>query len=140
MAPCALGIQYCLFAGFEADWSRALDKSAHNDQLPSMKNSIPKRFRFSLITLSMALVLGSRALVNAALDGSLNAGSFEKDPIFGLDIPVACTGVPEEVLNPRNTWSDKAKYDETARKLVGMFKENFAKYAPHVTPEVASVL
>jgi phosphoenolpyruvate carboxykinase (ATP) len=44
------------------------------------------------------------------------------------------------VLNPRNTWSDKTAYDETAHKLVDMFKENFAKYAPHVTAEVAGVL
>lgn len=82
----------------------------------------------------------SRALINAALDGTLNVGSFEKDPVFGLDIPSSCAGVPAEVLNPRNTWSDKAKYDETAAKLVGMFKDNFAKYAPHVLSEVANVL
>jgi phosphoenolpyruvate carboxykinase (ATP) len=82
----------------------------------------------------------SRALVNAALDGSLDAGSFGKDSYFGLDIPTACAGVPQEVLNPRNTWSDKAKYDETAIKLVGMFKENFKKYAAHVSEAVAKVM
>jgi len=82
----------------------------------------------------------SRALVNAALNGTLNAGSFEKDPVFGLDIPTACDGVPGKVLNPRNTWADKSEYDETAHKLFGMFKENFTKYAAHVSPEVANVL
>ena len=82
----------------------------------------------------------SRALLNAALDGTLNAGSFTKDPVFGLDIASSCAGVPAEVLNPRDTWSDKAKYDETAAKLVGMFKDNFAKYAPHVSSDVANVL
>ncbi|MBI2355546.1 MAG: phosphoenolpyruvate carboxykinase (ATP) [Deltaproteobacteria bacterium] len=82
----------------------------------------------------------SRALVNAALDGNLATGPFVKDPVFGLDIPTACPGVPAEVLNPRNTWSDKADYDEAAAKLVGMFRENFVKYAAHVTPEVATVL
>jgi len=82
----------------------------------------------------------SRALVNAALDGTLNSGLFEKDSTFGLDIPTACNGVPEQVLNPRNTWADKAKYDETAGKLVAMFKDNFTKYAAHVSPEVAQVL
>jgi len=51
--------------------------------------------------------------------------SFEKDAFFGLDIPTICAGVPGEVLNPRNTWADKKKYDETAARLVGMFKENF---------------
>ena len=82
----------------------------------------------------------SRALVNAALNGSLNAGVFDKDAFFGLDIPTSCAGVPGEVLNPRNTWADKKKYDETATRLVGMFKENFRKYAPNVTADVANVM
>jgi phosphoenolpyruvate carboxykinase (ATP) len=82
----------------------------------------------------------SRALVNAALNGALNAGSFEKDPVFGLDMPTSCIDLPKEVLNPRNTWIDKNKYDEAAGKLAGMFKENFTKYAAHVSREVANVL
>jgi phosphoenolpyruvate carboxykinase (ATP) len=82
----------------------------------------------------------SRALVNAALDGTLNVCSFEKDAFFGLDIPSACAGVPAEVLNPRNTWGDKGNYDVTATRLVAMFKENFEKYAPHVAPEVAGAM
>jgi len=82
----------------------------------------------------------SRSLVNAALDGTLNSGSFTKDAFFGLDIPSACAGVPDEVLNPRTTWADKAKYDATSAKLVGMFRENFEKYAPHVTADVAKVM
>jgi phosphoenolpyruvate carboxykinase (ATP) len=82
----------------------------------------------------------SRALVNAALNGTLTAGAFEKDAFFGLDIPTACPGVPSEVLNPRKTWSDTARYDETALKLVGMFQENFKKYSNHVTADVANVM
>ena len=82
----------------------------------------------------------SRALVKAALDGSLDSGVFEKDAFFGLDIPTVCPGVPSEVLNPRNTWSDKSLYDETAGKLVAMFKENFIKYAEHVTEDVSNVM
>ncbi|MDD2309326.1 MAG: phosphoenolpyruvate carboxykinase [Desulfuromonadaceae bacterium] len=82
----------------------------------------------------------SRALVNAALEGTLDAGSFEKESYFGLDIPTTCPNVPKEVLNPRNTWSDKSKYDETAARLVGMFKENFKKYAAHVSEAVANVM
>jgi phosphoenolpyruvate carboxykinase (ATP) len=82
----------------------------------------------------------SRALINAALDGTLAAGSFETDPFFGLAIPISCPGVPSRLLNPRNTWSDPVMYDETARKLVGMFRSNFAKYHTNVTPEVAHVL
>jgi len=82
----------------------------------------------------------SRALVNSALNGTLNAGVFEKDAFFGLDIPTSCAGVPGEVLNPRNTWADKKKYDETAISLVRMFKENFKNYEPNVTADVANVM
>ena len=82
----------------------------------------------------------SRALVNAALDGTLGAGFFGKDPFFGLEIPQDCAGVPREVLNPRNTWADKKKYEETATRLIGMFKENFTKYSPHVTADVSNVM
>jgi phosphoenolpyruvate carboxykinase (ATP) len=82
----------------------------------------------------------SRALVNAALDGSLIAGSFAKDAFFGLEIPTACQGVPAEVLNPRNTWADKASYDETAARLVELFRENFGKYKATVPVDVANVM
>jgi phosphoenolpyruvate carboxykinase (ATP) len=82
----------------------------------------------------------SRALINAALNGTLAAGGFEREPYFGLDIPTSCPGVPSQILNPRNTWSDQVLYDETAHKLVGMFRSNFAKYHANVTPEVAHVL
>ena len=82
----------------------------------------------------------SRALVNAVLNGTLTAGTFEKEPFFGLEIPSTCPGVPPEILNPRNTWADTAGYDEAARKLAGMFRDNFRKYAAHVTPEVANII
>jgi phosphoenolpyruvate carboxykinase (ATP) len=82
----------------------------------------------------------SRALVNAALDGTLAAGEFEKDAVFGLDIPKACPGVPAEVLNPRNVWSDKAAYDATAKDLVARFRKNFEQFRANVPLEVANVL
>jgi phosphoenolpyruvate carboxykinase (ATP) len=82
----------------------------------------------------------SRALVNAALDGTLAAGEFEKDAVFGLDIPKACPGVPAEVLNPRNVWADKAAYDATAKDLVVRFRKNFEQFRANVSPEVANVL
>ncbi|MBU5635574.1 phosphoenolpyruvate carboxykinase (ATP) [Geomonas sp. Red69] len=82
----------------------------------------------------------SRALVNAALDGTLSAGSFVKDPVFGLDIPTTCPGVPAEILNPRNAWSDKGGYDAMAQKLVEMFRHNFEQFKQSASPEIASVL
>ncbi|ABL01195.1 phosphoenolpyruvate carboxykinase (ATP) [Pelobacter propionicus] len=82
----------------------------------------------------------SRALINAALDGTLADGSFETDPFFGLAIPTSCPGVPSEMLNPRNTWSDPARYDDTASRLVAMFRSNFTKYQPYVSAEVANAL
>ncbi|HEY6838663.1 MAG TPA: phosphoenolpyruvate carboxykinase (ATP) [Geobacteraceae bacterium] len=82
----------------------------------------------------------SRALVNAALDGTLAAGEFVREPHFGLMIPRACPDVPGEVLDPRNTWSDKSAYDETAAKLVTLFRNNFSQYRPSVSAEVADVL
>jgi len=78
----------------------------------------------------------TRALLHAALDGSLNGQEFRKDPNFGFEVPVACPGVPEEILDPRETWDDKAAYDKRARDLVSRFVENFAQYEDHVDDEV----
>ncbi len=71
----------------------------------------------------------TRTLLNAALDGLLDEGKveFEVHPIFNLKMPKSCPGVPSEILNPRNTWSDKAAYDSAAEKLRGMFQKNFAE-------------
>jgi len=82
----------------------------------------------------------SRALVNSALDGTLGAGEFAKDSVFGLSVPTACPEVATEVLNPRNAWGDKEAYDKTAKKLVEMFRKNFEQFAPDTTAEVAAVL
>jgi phosphoenolpyruvate carboxykinase (ATP) len=67
----------------------------------------------------------TRALLDAALDGALDDAQFETHPIFNLKIPTSCPGVPAEILNPRNTWDDKAAYDAQAHKLLDMFKKNF---------------
>jgi phosphoenolpyruvate carboxykinase (ATP) len=77
-------------------------------------------------------IKATRALLNAALDGSLNDAEFRKDPYFGFDVPVAVPGVDGNILNPRDTWADKQDYDSTAKKLVGLFIDNFAKFAAHV--------
>ena len=78
----------------------------------------------------------TRKMVDELLSGSLNDVEYEVDPVFGLHIPTSCPGVPAEVLNPRNTWTDKAAYDETAKKLAGMFRENFKQFADGVPDEV----
>jgi len=74
----------------------------------------------------------TRALLNAALDGSLNNVEFRKDPNFGFEVPVAVPGVDTAILDPRSTWADKEEYDRTAAKLVDLFVENFAEFADHV--------
>ena len=77
-------------------------------------------------------IKATRALLNAALDGSLNEAEFRKDPHFGFDVPVSVPGVDDAILDPRSTWDDKAGYDATARKLVQLFIDNFAPFAAHV--------
>jgi phosphoenolpyruvate carboxykinase (ATP) len=74
----------------------------------------------------------TRALLNAALDGSLKNVEFRKDPNFGFDVPVAVPGVDNSILDPRATWADKDEYDRTAARLVDLFIENFAEFAEHV--------
>ena len=78
----------------------------------------------------------TRALVHAVLDGSLSKVPMITESLFGLAVPSQCPGVPAEVLIPRNTWSDKAAYDVQARKLAGMFAENFKTFADQVSSEV----
>ncbi len=77
-------------------------------------------------------IRATRALLTAALDGSLNGVKFRKDPNFGFEVPVAVPGVDEALLDPRRTWADPAAYDAQARKLVNMFVGNFAQYVPHI--------
>jgi phosphoenolpyruvate carboxykinase (ATP) len=78
----------------------------------------------------------TRAMINAALSGALATVSCQRDPIFNVDVPTACPGVPSEVLNPRNTWKDKAAYDQQARKLADMFAENFKTFEATASDEV----
>jgi phosphoenolpyruvate carboxykinase (ATP) len=60
----------------------------------------------------------------------------EQDPIFGLLVPTSCPDVPNEVLNPRNTWKDKSAYDAEAKELAERFKKNFEQFAASAAPEV----
>ena len=77
-------------------------------------------------------IKATRALLNAALDGSLNHAEFRKDPNFGFDVPVSVPGVDSGILDPRSTWADKDAYDRTAAKLVDLFVENFTEFSEHV--------
>jgi phosphoenolpyruvate carboxykinase (ATP) len=70
----------------------------------------------------------TRALVHAALDGTLHGVEFVTEPAFGFSIPVSCPGVPAEILNPRNVWADKAAYDRQAADLAGRFEKNFRQF------------
>lgn len=70
----------------------------------------------------------TRAMLTAALSGELAKAEFVKDEVFGLARPVACPGVPSELLDPRGTWADKAAYDAKARELHAMFLENHKKF------------
>ena len=81
----------------------------------------------------------TRAMVNAAIEGRLNDIEFKAEPFFGLFIPVSAPDVPSEVLDPRAAWSDTAAYDAQAKKLAGLFFENFKRFADHAAPDVLAV-
>jgi phosphoenolpyruvate carboxykinase (ATP) len=78
----------------------------------------------------------TRTLLTAALDGSLKNVKFRTDPYFGFEVPTQLPGVEPHLLYPFKTWQNKSEFDETARKLVGMFQENFAKFEKHVDADV----
>jgi phosphoenolpyruvate carboxykinase (ATP) len=81
-------------------------------------------------------IRATRALLTAALDGTLNKGTFRRDPNFGFEVPTTCDGVADVLLDPRHTWNDHAAYDAQARKLVEMFANNFAQYVPYIDDDV----
>lgn len=80
----------------------------------------------------------TRAMIAAALEGKLKDVEFEKHPIFNLMMPKSCPNVPTEVLNPKETWSDKEAYDVQAVTLANSFKENFAKFEAYANEEILS--
>ena len=71
----------------------------------------------------------TRAMINAALDGTLQTVATKVDPVFGLHVPTSCPGVPDEVFDARSTWADKAAYDAAAKDLAERFEKNFQQYA-----------
>ena len=81
-------------------------------------------------------IKATRALLNAALEGRLDDAEMRTDPHFGFAVPVAVAGVDAKILDPRQTWADPKAYDAMARKLVGMFVKNFAKFEAHAGADV----
>ena len=84
-------------------------------------------------------IRATRALLTAALDGSLATADFRKDPNFGFDVPITVPGVAEVLLDPRRTWEDQSAYDTQASKLVDMFATNFEQYLPFIDDDVKAV-
>jgi phosphoenolpyruvate carboxykinase (ATP) len=78
----------------------------------------------------------TRAMITAAIENKFDNIEFRTDPVFGMEIPKECPYVPAEILDPRNTWSDKEAYDEKAKYLATLFVKNFEKYAGGVNEEV----
>ena len=81
-------------------------------------------------------IKATRALLTAALDGSLAEAKFHKDENFGFDVPVEVPDVDTALLDPRSTWNDPAAYDAQAAKLVQMFADNFEQYVPYIDEDV----
>jgi phosphoenolpyruvate carboxykinase (ATP) len=81
-------------------------------------------------------IANTRAMITAALNGQLDRVEYRRHPVFNLDVPASCPGVPDGVLDPRSTWPDATKYDEQAAKLAKMFVDNFKTFEADVAPEV----
>jgi len=82
----------------------------------------------------------TRAMITAALNGSLLKVAYQKDPVFGLQIPESCAGVPSEILNPKNTWKDDAAYDAKANELANAFVANFKAFEPYANAEIVAAI
>ncbi|MCB9192864.1 MAG: phosphoenolpyruvate carboxykinase (ATP), partial [Flavobacteriales bacterium] len=78
----------------------------------------------------------TRAMITAAMNGTLDNVEYATDSIFGLAMPTSCPDVPTELLNPRETWADKAAYDAKAEKLAASFVKNFEQYADTANDEI----
>ena len=78
----------------------------------------------------------TRAIIDAIHSGTLASAPTAEDPVFGFAVPTSCPEVPTEILQPRNTWADKTAYDDKAKKVASLFKENFKKYEAQASAEV----
>ena len=77
-------------------------------------------------------------MISAALNGALNDVNYIEHPIFKLSMPASCPNVPDEVLNPKQTWSDADAYDAKAKELAASFKKNFEKFEDYANEEIMS--
>jgi phosphoenolpyruvate carboxykinase (ATP) len=80
----------------------------------------------------------TRAIIDAIHTGTLAKAKAQRDPVFGFDVVTECPNVPAEILVPRNAWADRGGYDAAAKKLAGLFKENFKTYEAGASAEVKS--
>ena len=78
----------------------------------------------------------TRAILDAIHDGSLAKSATVVDPVFGLVVPTSCANVPSEILIAKNTWADKAAYDQKAAHLASLFVKNFGKYADRASEKI----
>lgn len=70
----------------------------------------------------------TRAILDVIHGGTLATAPTQRDPLFGFEVVTSCAGVPGEILWPRDTWADRAAYDAAAKKLAGLFRDNFTLY------------
>lgn len=78
----------------------------------------------------------TRSMITAAMNGELKEVAFVPHSVFGVLVPQTVAGVPDEILNPRDTWTDKEAYDKKASELAGLFVKNFEKYADQANEEI----
>jgi phosphoenolpyruvate carboxykinase (ATP) len=78
----------------------------------------------------------THTLLDAALSGKLKGASFRRDPMFGFEVPTSMEGMPQHILDPRRTWSDRLEFDNQAKQLVGMFVDNFRRFEGAVDADV----
>ncbi len=77
-------------------------------------------------------------MISAVLEGKLEKVEYQEDKIFGVQIPMSCPGVPEEILYPKGTWEDQTAFEKTVKKVAQQFVKNFEKYADYATDEISS--
>lgn len=80
----------------------------------------------------------TRAMVTAALNGDFDHVEYRHHEVFNVDVPQSCPNVPDEIMNPRDTWADKEAYDVQANKLAKLFQDNFAAKYPNMPANIVN--